>query len=116
MTKRIQSSLAFAHALQHFKVPMTLPPAMKYNYSNTDSLWVTEDGLPKPHCIFKPPTRSNNAFFSPSENTICMGVNESTLRDFGMTQDPSVLYHEFGHAWVKIMMNQRNINFNYHKY
>lgn len=53
------------------------------------------------------PTEGINAYFSPAGPVLCFGV-DGTKKDFRVVQDPSVIYHEFGHAMVSLMMNLRN--------
>lgn len=48
----------------------------------------------------------NNAFFSPSTYSICLGF-DSIYDNVKFVQDPSVLYHELGHALVHNAMNFR---------
>jgi hypothetical protein len=48
-----------------------------------------------------------NAFYSPAGPEICLG-NWKEQPSFFMVQDPSIIYHELGHAFVSIMMNMRN--------
>lgn len=50
---------------------------------------------------------NNSAFFSPANFTVNFGQveNHPTVK---MVQDPSVVYHETGHALISIMMNMRN--------
>lgn len=53
-----------------------------------------------------------NAAFSVAEPSLCFGG----LKDhsnFYFVQDPSVIYHELGHALISIMMNMRNYNSTY---
>ncbi len=50
-----------------------------------------------------------NASFSPAGPEVCMG-KWSAHSNFFMVQDPSIIYHEMGHAFVAIMMNFRNAN------
>lgn len=52
-------------------------------------------------------TTSPVAAFSPAGPSLCFGI-DSNFKDFRSVQDPSVIYHEFGHAAVAIMMNLRN--------
>ena len=49
----------------------------------------------------------NNAYFSPAGPTLCFGGDKS-IPNFYFIQDPTIIYHEFGHALVSIMMNLRN--------
>jgi hypothetical protein len=48
-----------------------------------------------------------NASFSPAGPTLCFG-GMSTISGFWFVQDPSIVYHEFGHGLVSIMLNMRN--------
>lgn len=49
----------------------------------------------------------NNARYEPSNFTICMGF-DSDFRNLLFAHDPTIIYHEFGHAIVQILMNLRN--------
>ena len=50
----------------------------------------------------------DNAFYSPSTFSLCFGTDsiEPTVK---FAQDPSVIYHEMGHALQDIMINMRNV-------
>ena len=48
-----------------------------------------------------------NALFKPAGPELCFG-KWSAVPSFFMVQDPSVVYHELGHALVAVMMNFRN--------
>lgn len=48
------------------------------------------------------------AFFQPSSFLVCFG-QDPELKNFILSQDPDVIYHEIGHALVKIMINIRNV-------
>ncbi len=50
---------------------------------------------------------ANNASFDPAGPSLCFGYHPS-YPNFFFVQDPSIIYHEFGHAMVSIMMNMRN--------
>lgn len=56
-----------------------------------------------------------NAAFTPAGPTLCFGGLKE-YPGFYFIQDPSVIYHELGHAYIALMMNLRNgINStNYH--
>lgn len=58
-----------------------------------------------------------NASFSPAGPELCFG-GYSRFPGFYFVQDPSVIYHELGHALVSIMMNMRNATgpMNAHKF
>ena len=48
-----------------------------------------------------------NASFSPAGPELCFG-HFSSMPGFYFVQDPTIIYHEFAHALVSIMMNMRN--------
>lgn len=50
---------------------------------------------------------NNNSMFSPVGPTLCFGYM-ATIPGFLFVQDPTIVYHELGHAFVSIMMNLRN--------
>ncbi len=49
----------------------------------------------------------NNSSFSPAGPELCFGFSPE-FKNFYFVQDPSVIYHELGHAFVSVMMNMRN--------
>ena len=107
--ERFSSALSFAHKTVHFNSTLKIPPATKYNLIDTQSYWLTEDGSPKTMKVYaKCYLEKMNAFFSPALSTLCFGWNNDD-QYFRMVQDPAIIYHEVGHALVKVMMNQRNI-------
>jgi hypothetical protein len=53
-------------------------------------------------CSFK-----DNAYFSPTTMTICLG-HSSQHKKFYFSQDPTIIYHETGHALNQILMNMNN--------
>ena len=55
------------------------------------------------HCEDSP----DNAFFSPAKKIICLGY-DSIYNQVKFVHDPSVLYHELGHALVLAALNVRN--------
>ncbi|MBT3982505.1 MAG: hypothetical protein HOE90_14200 [Bacteriovoracaceae bacterium] len=50
----------------------------------------------------------DNAFFTPSTFTVTFGTSVETP-GLKFATDPSVVYHEFGHGYVQIMSNMRNV-------
>ena len=49
----------------------------------------------------------DNAFFSPATDSLCFGT-DSEFAQVKFVQDPTVIYHEAGHAINKVMLNMRN--------
>ena len=50
----------------------------------------------------------DNAFFSASTMSICLGYL-SSFKNIKVAQDPTVLYHELGHAFTQMIQNMRNV-------
>lgn len=110
MFTRFHEALSFTHKYVHLDGNLTIAPATKYNFADTQSYFLTDSGVISTlkaysKCALSP----INAFFSPAEDIICFGYDESFSSTFRIVQDPSIIYHEVGHALVKIMMNQRNV-------
>ena len=111
MMNSVFDSLRFAHTYTHLEQNIQTPPAIIYNYANTKSLWITEEGIPQTIQVYsKCKLDEMNSYFSPSDAEICYGYTADNEK-FLMSQDPSVVYHELGHAFVKAMMNQRNTKY-----
>jgi hypothetical protein len=49
----------------------------------------------------------NNARYEPANWSVCLGF-DSEFRFLKFAEDPTIIYHEFGHALVNTMMNLRN--------
>ncbi len=103
---RFLESLSFAHEYVHLKSNLTIPPATKYNLVDTQSYLLTKQGLSQTLTAYSKCALESNAYFSPAEDILCFGHDG---KNFLLVQDPSVIYHEVGHALVKAMMNQRNV-------
>lgn len=105
---RFFDSLSYSHKKVHFESNMSIPPATKSNMVDTASFWLAKNGGNSTMKVYsKCPLDQFNAFYSPADNSICLGHNIKSP-NFFMAQDPTVIYHEIGHALVKTMMNQRN--------
>jgi hypothetical protein len=61
----------------------------------------------KPLVGFADSSVKDNAFFSPATFTFSMGV-DSEFPTVKFAQDPTVIYHEIGHALVSVKSNIRN--------
>ncbi|MFT6631056.1 MAG: hypothetical protein ACJAS4_001002 [Bacteriovoracaceae bacterium] len=105
---RYLESMSFAHKYVHLESNGSLPPATKYKFSETGSYWFTDSGLTKALKAYSKCYLELNAFFSPALDTLCFGYDDS---GFKLVQDPSIIYHEVGHAIVKSLMNQRNVEY-----
>ena len=87
-----------------------LPAATPYSPGTNRNFWLYSDVDPNAtlqvysRCFIE----QLNAFFDPSRNEVCLGWNPTQNPNLRMAQDPSIIYHEMGHVFVKIMMNIRN--------
>lgn len=112
--KKIQSrfldSLSFAHNYVHRQGSLNLPPALPANPGRVNAFWWSENpGITSTLKIFsRCYLEDMNSYFDPANFELCLGWNDEKYAGFRMAQDPTVIYHEFGHALVKIMMNIRN--------
>ena len=108
--KRFLSSLSNAQNLIHSPFLFnTLPPAIPSNIGATGVFWWDDISSDSTFLTVysKCYLEDMNAFFDPSTQSVCLGWNED-YDGFRMAQDPSVIYHEMGHTFVKVMMNLRN--------
>lgn len=113
LVDRFLKTFEFIHDYTHQQSSLFIPPATKYNIAATQSFWLGDNGTASTLDVYSQCEMLGefgtdiNAYFSPALNHVCMGWNPNKPGLF-MAQDPSVIYHEMGHAFVKIMMNQRN--------
>ncbi|MAZ48501.1 MAG: hypothetical protein CME65_08055 [Halobacteriovoraceae bacterium] len=109
--ERFLESLSFTHKQVHLNGSLFIPPSTKYNFIDTRSYWLHDSGSTVNMDIFsKCQLTPINAFFDPANNQVCLGFDPNDGdNNFLITQDPSVTYHEMGHVFVKILMNQRNM-------
>jgi hypothetical protein len=108
--KRFLASLSSAQNIIHSPFLFnTLAPALPSNIGETGVFWWDEISSESTYLTVysKCYLDSMNAFFDPSTKSVCLGWNENDT-SFRMAQDPSVIYHEMGHTFVKVMMNLRN--------
>lgn len=110
IVERFHTTMEFVHKYTHQQSSMYIPPATKHNIAATQAFWFGKNGTAKPfkfysQCEFE--GLEINAYFNPAQDIVCMGWNANQPKLY-MAADPSVIYHEAGHAFVKIMMNQRN--------
>jgi hypothetical protein len=109
--KRFLSSLSSAQNLIHSPfLYNVLPPAIPSNIGETGVFWW--DDISNESSFLTVYSKcfidEINSYFDPANREICLGWNEAYGADFRMAQDPSVIYHEMGHTFVKVMMNLRN--------
>ena len=108
--ERFSEALSFSRDQLHSGFSIERPVAAPFNLGANRNFWLSdndsfEDTLQVYSRCF---LDEINAFFDASTNEICLGWNEDEVKNFRISQDPSIIYHEMGHVFVKIMMNLRN--------
>jgi hypothetical protein len=83
----------------------SLDTSFKTNTLTNNEHWFQEKVVGYAHCE----DSADNAFFSPSKKIICLGY-DSIFTQVKFVHDPTVLYHELGHALVLAGLNVRNKN------
>ena len=108
--EKFNKALEFARAQSHSYVNVRNPSSIPYRIGNNKNYWLSDStNSEKTLQVFsRCYLESLNAFFDPSKNEVCLGWNNDEVANFRMAQDPSIIYHEMGHVFVKIMMNLRN--------
>ena len=123
LTQRMLGVMSFIHSNLHVENTLkSLPSAVPYflgdmstwwyKYNATSSLMTKTGKL----TVLSQTDDKNNAFYDPINNNIILGVltsgQTSTAPNGALiVQDPSVLYHELGHAFTTIFLNMRNADF-----
>lgn len=103
-------SLAFSRDFVHNRFGVNIPAANPYRLGQNFNYWTYSENDPNStlqvysRCYLE----ELNAFYDPSKNEVCLGWNAQTHPNLRFVQDPSIIYHEMGHVFVRIMMNLRN--------
>lgn len=113
-TKTFLNKLSFAYEQAQLLIPFKEPKSIPYYLMNTRLFWfkamsnqdrrIFNNDFLATYALCE---QERNASFTPAGPSLCFG-KISELPGFLFVQDPSVIYHEFGHAAVSIMMNLRN--------
>ena len=59
--------------------------------------------------VYSDCSADDNAFFNPATNEICLG-KVSTVKGVYFAEDPTITWHEVGHAFNQILLNTRNLS------
>ena len=108
--KKFQESLKFIHTISSY-VP--LGGNFPYHSSIPTDLFEKQKNWPtSPYTVYTRGLDEINAAFYPSDFEMSIGYDKEItgrfLTEFSLATDPSIIYHETGHAFVHIMMNLRN--------
>jgi hypothetical protein len=105
--------LSFAYNAIH-ALPLSIPKSIPSYLPDSQNFWFRPvsslDGLTYKNAFLTSIAQcdeSDNATFSPIGPTMCFGES-SVYKNLYMIQDPSIIYHELGHALVSVMLNLRN--------
>ncbi len=111
MMDNVLDSLSFAHYSAFYnRLTWSIPSATNFYLPTTQSFWLTENTITKTLRVISKcylDEDNFNAFYSAAESELCFGYNEN-ITSLRFAQDPSVIYHELGHVFVDILLNQRN--------
>tara|TARA_B100001971_G_scaffold84647_1_gene77928 strand:- start:11717 stop:14413 length:2697 start_codon:yes stop_codon:yes gene_type:complete len=113
--KKFLEALYLAHSTVHFPMGSnSVYPVTKFDFHNTLSFWFSDagnEGVSRAINVYtKQPITPINAYFNGAKVEIGMGYDPDQFitTPYSM-EDLSVFYHEYGHAFAYILMNQRNI-------
>lgn len=108
------SKLSYAYEQAQLLVPYGEPRSIPYYLMNSKLFWFkamssTDRRIFNSDFLttYSQCELDGNSSFSPAGPTLCFG-NMKAFPGFYFVQDPSIIYHEFGHAMVSILMNMRN--------
>lgn len=113
-TKTFMDKLSYAYNLIH-ALPLSIPKSVPSYLTNSKLFWFKAmSSIDAKLFKYDYLTAFANctvddgaAYFSPAGPELCFGL-QSNYPGFQYVQDPSVVYHELGHALVSVMLNMRN--------
>src|SRR5690606_9892554 len=107
---KFYEKLQFAYNRLH-SLPLSIPKSIPSYLRNSGMFWFkgvsnVDSRLFRNDYInaFSQCNKNGNASFSSAGPELCFGYH-SSFPGFYFVQDPTVIYHEVGHALVSIMMN-----------
>lgn len=103
MISKYNTDLTSTYSTYYGSNPSGLSTSLPMSLFTSGATWETSPLRGYALCDDLP----NNAFFSPSTYSICLGY-DSIYENVKFVQDPTTLYHELGHALVHNAMNFRN--------
>ena len=117
ITTRMLDVMSFIHTSLHMdNTVKSLPPSVPYFLGDMGTWWHKYNASTSTMVntaqvtVQSQADVENNAFYDPATNQVLLGyisVNKAANGAF-LVQDPSVLYHEFGHKFMTLFLNMRN--------
>jgi hypothetical protein len=99
---KFHENLEFSYSLaQGYGYSSAIPFEL---FSSDDNAYWFKDGILKGYSNCG---EENNAFYDPAGNTICLG-HITVTPSLYVAEDPTVTWHEMGHAFAKVNMNMRH--------
>lgn len=109
ITSRFHTDLAFSYGYGNTYSYQSAHPSDLFSSTNP-AFWFKQDstfGIDGTLMTYSDCDIDDNAFFSPSRLEICLG--KLSQNNLYIVTDPTVTFHEVGHAFNQIMLNTRNL-------
>ncbi len=103
MTEKFLKTLEWSYDIsQAYGYDSSIP--YELGTSDANAFWYTS-GLLKTYADCD---AENNAFYDPASKSVCLGSIVDISPSLYMATDPTITYHELGHAYTHILMNMRH--------
>ena len=103
--KRLEFSFKKAYSVSGSSPNYTSALPLRLFNSPTQSFWLHANN--QKLVAYASCDQGDNAFYGPADNTLCLGY-DTQYDQVKFAQDPTVIYHEMGHALTHLMLNMRN--------
>lgn len=102
MTEKWMGNLSWSYDLsQGYGYKSAIPYELKT--SSSHPFWYSS-GLLKAYADCN---EKNNAYYDPASRSVCLGSITDISPALYMATDPTITYHELGHAYTHVLMNMR---------
>jgi hypothetical protein len=103
--EKFQNQLIFSYTYTNPEAPNTSPytTSIPSSLFSTYGFWYPDSTLQ----AYSECEIDDNAYFAPATFSICLG-QDSLYEKVKLAQDPTIIYHEMGHALIQIILNMRN--------
>ncbi len=103
MTEKFHESLSWSYDIaQGYGYDSAIP--YELNTSDENPFWY-RSGLLKGYANCD---EKNNAYYDPASKSLCLGAITDISPTLYMATDPTITYHELGHAYTHITINMRH--------